>query len=95
MMSQNNNPPAVPSTPDPDLQTLVYTAIRAALTILGAIGISTPAWASNPSALWAVAGAVALLVSVGFSFYQKFQAARAAHAAAVASAASGKPLKPT
>lgn len=90
---QQPTPDVVTSTPDPSVQTLVFTALRAAMMIAGPIGLSTPAWANNPSTLWAIAGGVATIIGVGWSFYEKWQAARAAHASAVVSAQRGAPLK--
>jgi hypothetical protein len=82
----------VPSTPDVSIQTLVYTALRALLTILGTFGVSVSAL-SDASVLWGVAGGLSVLGSVILSFYQKFQAAHADHANSVASANAGRPLK--
>lgn len=81
-----------PSTPDVSTQTLIYTLLRALLNLLGAFGISFTALA-DANVLWAVAGAVSVIVSVGWSLWQKFQAARADHANSVASANAGQPLK--
>ncbi len=83
----------VPSTPDPQIQTLVYTAIRSVLTILGTFGATWGATVSG--AQWEiVSGAVAILISVGWSQWQKIQAARANHAGNVASATVGAPVQP-
>ncbi len=83
----------VPSTPDPQIQTLVYTAIRAALQILGTFGVT---WGLTVSAAqWQiVSGALAVLIGLGWAFWQKIQAARAAHAAALLSASVGAPVQP-
>ncbi len=83
----------IPSTPDPQIQTLVYTAIRAGLQILGTFGVT---WGLTVSAAqWEiVAGAIAVLIGTGWSFWQKIQAARAAHASNVASATVGAPVQP-
>lgn len=84
----------VPSTPDPEMQTLVLTAIRAVLTILGTFGIT---WGASVSqAAWQiVAGAVVLLGGVAWSFWQKFHQARLDHLGSVQSAMAGTPLKAT
>ena len=93
MSGTNGNPPTIDSTPDPTIQTLVYALIRAVLMLLGAIGVSTPAWASQPSSLWAMAGAISLIVGIIWSIVQKFQAAKQTHSAAVASAKLGRPVQ--
>ncbi len=83
----------IPSTPDPQIQTLVYTAIRAVLQILGTFGITWGATVSG--AQWEmIAGALAVLIGIGWSFWQKIQAARANHAGNVASATVGAPVQP-
>ncbi len=83
----------VPSTPDPQIQTLVYTAIRAFMTILGTFGCTWGATVSG--AQWEIiAGALAILVSFGFSVYQKFQASWHNHAGNVASAKVGAAVQP-
>ncbi len=83
----------IPSTPDPQIQTLVYTAIRAVVTILGTFGCTWGATVSG--AQWEIiAGSLAILVSFGFSVYQKFQAAWHNHAGNVASATVGAPVQP-
>jgi VanZ family protein len=80
------------STPNPEIQTLVYTVIRAVATILGTFGVTWGATVSGEQ--WQmIAGAVAVLISVGMSVYQKFQAARADHVNSVASATVGAPVK--
>jgi hypothetical protein len=80
------------STPDVQITTLVYTIIRSLLQITGAFGIT---WGQTVSgAVWQqVAGAVAIMIGLGWGMYQKFQQARLDHAGNVASARAAKAIK--
>jgi len=82
----------VTSTPDPTIQTLIYTLIRAIMQILGAFGVT---WASTVSgATWEmVAGALAMIIATAWSVWQKVQQAQLNHAGSVASAAIGRPVQ--
>ena len=83
----------VPSTPDPTLTALVYAVIRYILAILGAFGVTWGASVSGSN--WQIiAGAVAGLISLGWSIWQKFSAASHTHSTAVASAAAGTAVQP-
>lgn len=82
-----------PSTPDPTITALVYAVIRYVLAILGAFGVTWGASVSGAS--WQIiAGAIAGLIGLGLSIWQKYQAAAHTHATAVASANAGKPVQP-
>lgn len=81
-----------PSTPDLQTQVVVLTILRAVLLILGTFGVT---WAQtvSGSAIEQIAGAVAILVGIVWSLYQKLQQARLDHAGNVASARAGKAIK--
>jgi len=79
-----------PSTPNPQMTTLVYTALRALVTIAGALGLGVGA--ATDTVLMTVSGAIVTLVGVVWSFVQKYRASSAAHDSAVASAAAGTPI---
>jgi hypothetical protein len=80
------------STPDPQVAVIIYTVIRSLLQILGAFGIT---WGQTVSgSTWQqVAGAIAILIGLGWALYQKIQQARLDHAGNVASARAGKAIK--
>lgn len=84
--------PLPPSTPNPNTSVLIYTLLRAAVTVAGAFGIGVGGM--TDSTLLAVSGAVATLIGVGSELWEKWLAARGAHAAAVTSAATGTPVRP-
>jgi hypothetical protein len=88
------DPILTPSTSSPTTQALVFAGLRALLMVLGTFGITIPAL-TDSSNLTAVAGAVSVLIGIGWSFYQKFQDAQAAHRGATASAATGQAVKST
>jgi hypothetical protein len=81
-----------PSSPNPQIQVLIFTLIRAVMQILGAFGIT---WAMTVSAAtWEiVAGALAILLSTVWGLWQKFQQARLDHAGNVASARAAQAIK--
>lgn len=81
-----------PSTPNPETITLIMTAIRAVIMILGAFGIT---WGAKvDQATWeVVAGGLAILIGLAWSLIQKFQQARLDHAGNVASARGGVAVK--
>lgn len=90
-MSDTNT---VASSPLPTMQVLLYTLLRAILVILGALGIGIGA-NLNDGTLMVIAGALATILGVAWSIYQKVSAARTQHAVAVASAQAGAPVKPS
>jgi hypothetical protein len=81
-----------PSSPNPQIQVLIFTLIRAVMQILGAFGIT---WAMTVSAAtWEiVAGALAIIISTLWGLYQKVQQARLDHAGNVASARAAQAIK--
>lgn len=83
-----------PSTPNPQLTTLIYTLLRAVLTILGALGVGFGSTMSN-STLMTISGALAVIAGLVWSFIDKVQAARAAHKSAQLSALAGAPVNST
>jgi hypothetical protein len=82
----------VESTPNPQLQDLIFTLIRSLLQILGTFGFT---WGETVSGekLHIIAGVVAVLIGVGWAQWQKFKQARLDHAGNVASARAAKAIK--
>ena len=79
------------STPDPQVVTLVTALLRHLLTIASTVGVYHGV--ISDSALYTISGAVVASAMVGWSLYQKIQAARKDHASSVASAKAGKALQ--
>lgn len=83
----------IPSTPDPDLTTLIASLLRHVLTILGTIGAVHGTY--SDSTIQIVAGALAAIVALLWSYYQKRQAAKLDHDGSVRSAQTGAAVKAT
>jgi hypothetical protein len=82
----------VESTPNPELQSLIFNLIRDILKILGTFGLT---WGETVSgSTWQiVSGIVAIMLGIAWGYYQKIQQARLDHAGNVASARAGKAIK--
>jgi type VI protein secretion system component VasK len=82
----------IPSTPNPETTVLIGTAVRAILYIIGP-ALATYGVKVDQSTGELVAGAVITIVTVVWSFWQRFQQAKLDHAGNVASARGGQAVK--
>jgi hypothetical protein len=82
-----------PSSPDPQIVTLVASLIRHVLTALAGAGIIASVTVSD-SSLMLISSAIVGAGTVAWSLWQKLQAARHDHAGSVASAAGGVAVQP-
>ncbi len=83
---------AVPSSPDPDIVTLVGSLIRHLLTVLATLGVVHGV--ASDSAVTLVASALVGIAMTGWSIAQKVQAKQRDHAGNVLSAQAGRPMQP-
>jgi hypothetical protein len=83
----------VPSTPDPQMVTLVAALIRHLLTIASGAGIAVGAYSDSSVAI--AASGIVGAAAIGWSIIQKIRSARTEHASAVRSAQIAQPVKAT
>lgn len=82
---------SVPSTPDPEIVTLVAALIRDVLTIGATLGVVHGVY--SDSVISIIAGAIVGVGSIVWSLYQKYSAKRRDHEGSVLSAARGVALQ--
>lgn len=87
-MANNQTMDAIPQ---PQLATLIAAAIRAVITILGVFGLTHGVYTDTQ--IMALAGALATIVGVSWTFYEQYRQAKLRYAAAVASARAGKAIQ--
>jgi hypothetical protein len=82
----------VPSTPDPAIMTLVASAVRSVLLLLGGLGIYHGA--ASDSLVFLISSAVMAIGAALWGIYQKIHAKEADHIGNVMSAKLGTPRQP-
>jgi len=81
----------VPSTPEPDWNTLVGALVRAVIQLAAGLGFYHGA--VNDGVVTMVTTGVVAIGTIAWSLWQKYKAAQNNHAGAVQSAVEGVPVK--
>jgi hypothetical protein len=85
------DPKTVPSTPSPEVTTLVASLIRLILMVLSTLGFA--GGVVSDSTITLLASALVGIATFGWEIYQEIQAARKGHVASIISAETGTPVK--
>lgn len=80
-----------PSSPDPQTTVLVAALIRHVISFLSGLGLIHGVY--SDSVIQTISGALVGIIMIGWSLWQKYQAARHDHEGSVKSAESGVPVR--